>query len=107
MGDRISIGFRNGNEESVVLFSHWEGMDMLKVVKDYITILDAEVEESFMFPMNRREPNTVMLDFIRHCFGEQKRIMSSYYLGKDSSDGDNGDNGHFWFVLETNEFIKE
>lgn len=107
MGDRISIGFKHGDDLSVVLFSHWDGMSMLNVVKDYIYDLDKDVEEGHTYPMNRREPNTVMVDFIRHCFGGQKRIMSSYYLGKDSNDGDNSDNGHYWFDLEMKEFIRE
>ena len=51
-------------------------------------------------PLDRLEPGTVMVDFIRWMAGRElagaswQRITSNFYLGKDSEDGDNSDNGH-------------
>ena len=36
MGDRVSISFKNGSEESVALFSHWGGLDFVKTAEKYI-----------------------------------------------------------------------
>ena len=39
MGDRVSISFKNGDEESVSLFHHWGGVEFpgmaLKWAKDF------------------------------------------------------------------------
>lgn len=94
MGDRISISFRKGNKESVALFAHWAGLSFVNDAKNYVKKLNSEIPELLTYPLTRREPNIVMLDFIRQFFGKSKRIMLSYHLGKDQYDGDNSDNGH-------------
>lgn len=100
MGDRASISFTNGGEESVAFFSHWDGAMLFTRATEYAEelcneILDAPPKVSY--PLHRLEPQTVMLDFIRWYFkdGIAPRISGSYYLGKDDTDGDNSDNGHF------------
>jgi len=109
MGDRISISFKTGEMESVTLFNHWGGKSFVETVEEYLNDLGQELKEGDkMYPLQRREPNTVMVDFIRWLTlrGEfdssytGKRVMSSYYLGKDESDGDNSDNGHVCFILK-------
>lgn len=35
MGDRVSVSFVNGDDESVALFSHWGGMDFVKQARAY------------------------------------------------------------------------
>jgi len=96
MGDRISVSFRNGDEESVVLFGHWAGMSLVGQAKKYVKELMKECEGKHTYPLERMEPNTVMLDFIFQYFKDcpDERIKRSYYLGKDENDGDNSDNGH-------------
>jgi hypothetical protein len=91
MGDRISIQFKNKDELSVVLFSHWDGINLLCEVNKYIKTLSKGKETH---PLDRKEPNTVMVDFIRYLTKDLERVDSNYYLGKDESDGDNSDNGH-------------
>jgi hypothetical protein len=95
MGDRISISFKNGAEESVALFNHWGGREFLDEVNQYVTPLKKERGNSEVEPLQRLEPATVMVDFIRYLTHKQRRVMSNLYLGKDQNDGDNSDNGHF------------
>ena len=99
MGDRISIQFKNGCETSVVLFSHWDGRELLNKALKYIKT----IESGELYPLSRKEPNTVMVDFIRHLTRDMERVTDNYYLGKDEDDGDNSNNGHFVIDLITGE----
>ena len=111
MGDRISIQFKNGNETSIVFFSHWDGKEMINAVNRYIAVLKKEVlanrieENNIRFPLDRLEPNIVMLDFIRWFAKDLGRINSNYYLGKDQNDGDNSDNGNWVYDLNEDSWI--
>jgi hypothetical protein len=98
MGDRVSISFSDGREVSVVLFSHWGGMGFVKQAQDYIKELNEYIRtkpKGISFPLDRKEPSTVMVDFIRHITKNEERIESDLYLGAIPEDGDNSDNGHF------------
>ena len=95
MGDRISISFRDKYTESVVLFSHWGGMEFYKKAVAYILGLSKGVGKRVMNPLDRLEPCTVMVDFIRYITKGMDRVESDLYLGVDEFDGDNSDNGHF------------
>lgn len=95
MGDRISIQFVNGKEKSVVLFNHWGGLDFKETAEDYVKTLKTWANGKAMEPLQRLEPNTVMIDFIREITKNMERVTCSLYLGKDEDDGDNSDNGHF------------
>ena len=99
MGDRISIQFKNGDQTSVVLFSHWGGQSFLKETNEYAEKLKSENKNnSILNPIDHLEPKTVIVDFIRHFtkdMGSDERIKSNIYLGKDKNDGDNSDNGHY------------
>jgi hypothetical protein len=94
MGDRISISFKNGDSESVALFNHWGGQEFLHEVKEYAIHL-TENNPDRTSPLGRFEPETVMVDFIRHYTLGMSNVKSSLYLGKDGLDGDNSDNGHY------------
>lgn len=98
MGDRISISFKNGFNESVCLFSHWGGKEFLEDAKQYVVDLEKEREGSCN-PIDRLEPETVMVDFIRYLTKDMKRVESDLYLGASQHDGDNSDNGHFTINL--------
>ena len=101
MGDRISIQFVKGDDKSVVLFSHWGGQSFYNEAMSYVRKLKAENKENRQgWPIDRREPETVMVDFIRHITQGMDRVKHDYYLGVDESDGDNSDNGHFIINLE-------
>jgi len=108
MGDRISIQFVNNGDKSVVFFDHWAGRSLLEEAQDYLVELNAEIPDGrATMPLDRREPGTVMVDFIawrasKHGFNPPlKRIQSSWYLGADENDGDNSDNGH-WCIDVSN-----
>ena len=103
MGDRISISFVNGDWKSPAFFSHWQGITLLEDVEDYLSQLRGELdtlEHPNSQPLDRLEPGTVMVDFIRWMstsHGDSQRggrITHNFYLGKDENDGDNSDNGH-------------
>jgi hypothetical protein len=96
MGDRISIQFKTEDDLSVVLFSHWDGKDLIKVAKSYAQKLMNRRSGSCM-PLDRFEPNTVMVDFMRVFFDGCKveKTELNYYLASDENGGDNSDNGHY------------
>ena len=98
MGDRISIQFRNGKRKSVVLFSHCGGLAVKEEAEAYAKSLAAcnqKAEGRGVTPLQRLQPNTVMVDFIRHMTEGMDAVEQDLYLGVDKDDGDNSDNGHF------------
>jgi len=98
MGARISVAFKKGEEKSVTLFSHWGGEEFASEADRYVTELKSE-RKGVLNPLDRLEPNTVMVDFIRHITKGQDRVESNLYLGKDENDGDNSDYGHVEIAL--------
>jgi hypothetical protein len=94
MGDRISISFKNGKRESVALFHHWGGQVFLHDANKYAIDLTENPIDSTS-PLGSFEPETVMVDFIRHYTFGMSNVKSSLYLGKNGLDGDNSDNGHY------------
>ncbi len=112
MGDRVSVSFINKNTdsigdqrtetiESIAIFDHWGGKSFPALAQTYANELRAEQKEGGVsYPLDRREPDTVILDFIRWLFVNghikpEERIKTRFYLGKDENDGDNSDNGHY------------
>ena len=100
MGNRISIQFKLENRTSIVLFSHWDGTLLIDKAELYAKALREEVNEE-LYPLDRLEPSTAIIDFIRHLTLGMERVKSNYYLGKDKLDGDNSDNGHWVLDLQT------
>lgn len=103
MGDRVSIQFVDGKQKSVVLFHHWGGTEFPERAQKYIThVLPTRIPNDKIGsdPGSRREPNTLMVDFISfYCAGEV--VRTSLYFGKTKKDGDNSDNGHFEINVHT------
>ena len=93
MGDRASVSFKTGDKESVALFSHWGGMEFVNKAREYADQLKKS-RSGEMYPLDRFDPQTVMVDFIRHLTKDIGIVTSDLYLGKDGDDGDNSDNGH-------------
>ena len=100
MGDRVSISFKKGVGESIALFHHWGGKEFPEQALKYAKALKKERGDAQMMPIDRLEPETVIVDFIRELTKGKERIESSIYLGKDENDGDNSDNGHFIIDLD-------
>lgn len=94
MGDRISIQFKNNGELSVVLFSHWGGMSFLEAAIKHCENIKIESNKGISTPLDRLEPQTVMVDFIRSETCDLVRVDGNLYLGNSETDGDNSDNGH-------------
>ncbi len=99
MGNRASVSFKKGKDESIALFSHWGGMDFVKQAKNYAKELK-KTEGTGTDPLGRLEPHTVMVDFIRELTQDMRRVRSDLYLGKDENDGDSSDNGHHVINLD-------
>ena len=101
MGDRISIRFvdEHGNK-SATLFSHWNGKGLLNDVNTYLDELYHNVETDIRStPIGRKEPETVMVDFIRWLTKTEERIYGNYYIVPTPNDGDNSDNWHYDIIL--------
>jgi hypothetical protein len=105
MGDRISIQYKNGNEKSVILFSHWQGMRLKELAElHYTTVVKPLHDQNGMsVPISRMEPHTVIVDFIRFICKENpyKIIDGDLYLVSSVNDGDNSDNGHWILDLQS------
>ena len=99
MSERVSIQFEYEDERSVVLFSHWGGIELVRTAIRYARELEAEVGNKSSSPLDRLEPSTVLVDFIRHITRNLARVSSHYYLGATSESGDNSDNGHHIITL--------
>ena len=103
MGDRISIQYKNGDEKSVYLFSHYAGTALLNVVKEHYekVVKPLHDQNGSSVPLSRMEPRIVMVDFIRFLVKEKPYVPidSDLYLCADENDGDNSDNGHYVFDL--------
>jgi hypothetical protein len=99
MGDRVSVQFKNGRNLSVVLFSHWRGRHLLRSVENYHTLLNKS-DVLLGTPLGRKEPNTVMVDFVRWITTGMKVVDSDLYFGKTKKYGDNSNNGHWVFDLK-------
>jgi len=103
MGDRVSIAFENGKRTSVTLFNHWGGLEFVDHALSYIKILKEELGSGSVTPLQRLEPSTVIVDFIRSLTHEMEIVDKTLYLCRDKNDGDNGNNGHW--VIDVNEEI--
>ena len=69
MGARISIQFKKDKEKSICLFAHWGGIELVQKVVTYLKELKTEHESQhsqIVEPLDRMEPNTVIVDFIRY-----------------------------------------
>lgn len=99
MGARISVAFKKGDQQSVTLFNHWGGEEFLASTENYVKELKQERIGS-MLPLDRLEPETVMVDYIRHLTHKMPRVERSLYLGANGNDGDNSDHGHHIISLD-------
>jgi len=119
-------------EESPVLFHHWGGTDFPKFAFDWFKELRVHLKkkEDKSDPLTRLEPRNLMVQFIsairdeeafrlRHYENKTEDINGgtwsvddnllsySIYLGKDSNDGDNSDNGHYTIDVDTNKMYDD
>lgn len=92
MGDRASVSFKNGENESVALFHHWGGESFGKEAIAFARDFKDKhpLAGNGSDPFTRLEPSVIMLQFIRSL----NDASYSVYLGRDQNDGDNSDNGH-------------
>jgi len=67
---------------------------------DYAKELVEEGDDSTFYPLDRLEPRTVTIDFIRWLTKDMERVSSNYYICQDETQGDNSDNGHFNIDLD-------
>lgn len=101
VADRISIQFRNGEQKSVVLFSHLGGLPFKEEAESYAESLSASSAKRVSTPLSHLEPATVMVEYIRRLTYGMDAVEYDLYLGVDEHDGDNSDNGHF--IIDLND----
>ncbi len=103
-------------EQSPALFHHWGGTDFPKFAFQWFKKVKAKYGKKGGDPFTRMEPRNLMVQFIAHLRNHEElryywpktpsandleivtddQLLSySIYLGKDSNDGDNSDNGHY------------
>ena len=108
MGDRISVQFQCDGNRSVVLFNHWGGEEFLEEAIEYAKLLKKEgKDKGSVLPLYRLEPETVMVDFIRHITKKMERVENDLYLGATERDGDNGNHGNHIIDLKTGQCVGE
>jgi hypothetical protein len=96
MGDRVSISFVRGKARSPQLFNHWGGREFVQDALKYARNLSEERKREGGFkPLDRLEPRTVMVDFIRYITNRLYRVESNLYICANRADGDDSDNGAF------------
>ena len=132
MGDRVSISFKDNEENSVSLFHHWGGTHFPKYAFEWFKMLKEQLKKETSkgsTPTTRFEPRTMMAQFVSHMgrskhfkenkgFGKtngksdftkpivsESELSHSVYFGKDSEDGDNSDNGHYTIDVNKCEMI--
>lgn len=104
MGNRCSIQFyKKEYGFSPVLCDHWGGKDFADEALYYAKKLKEWANGHEGEPLQRFEPQIVIIDFLRHLLENHvmtQRITSSYYLAVSENDVDNSDNGHFIINLD-------
>ena len=125
MGDRVSLSFQQETEwyvkrkkekhmdQSPALFHHWGGTHFPKFAFQWFKKVKEKYAKHGGDPFTRMEPRNLMVQFIAHLRNhddlryskfnskskdfdtDEELICYSIYLGKDSNDGDNSDNGHY------------
>ena len=116
MGDRVSISFKDGDDESPAIFHHWGGVWFpefaLRWFREFKQKVKATNKKQWSTPITRLEPRNISVQFIAHLDKyKQLREIDTYntdepvyfkdivshsiYLGKNKNDGDNSDQGHY------------
>jgi len=116
-------------EESPALFHHWGGTELPKVAFEWFKKVKAETEAMGRRsdPFTRLEPRNLMVQLIgtlarektqyKYITGLTKNqkgvtkhdtwMTHSLYLGKDSADGDNSDNGHYTIDVDESKMYND
>ena len=135
MGDRVSLSFQQETEwyvkrknekhleQSPALFHHWGGTHFPKFAFQWFKKVKEKYGKNGGDPFTRMEPRNLMVQFIahlrnhddlrydRHYNGEwstdDELLSYSIYLGKDSNDGDNSDNGHYTIDVDASKMYND
>ena len=135
MGDRVSLSFQQETEWYVkrkkekhlelspALFHHWGGTHFPKFAFQWFKKVKEKYGKNGGDPFTRMEPRNLMVQFIahlrnhddlrydRHYNGEwstdDELLSYSIYLGKDSNDGDNSDNGHYTIDVDASKMYND
>ena len=135
MGDRVSLSFQQETEwyvkrkkekhleQSPALFHHWGGTHFPKFAFQWFKKVKEKYGKNGGDPFTRMEPRNLMVQFIahlrnhddlrydRHYNGEwstdDELLSYSFYLGKDSNDGDNSDNGHYTIDVDASKMYND
>lgn len=100
MGDRVSIQFEDAEgRRSAVLNDHWAGMELVSNAQAWLREFSSEYDGTRMStPESRREPDTLMVAFVRANLGGDRLVCST-------DEVDNSDNGHFVLNTKNGEIV--
>lgn len=79
MTNIISVNFKKDNETSIALQSMLDGEELKEAVKDYILDLKDDNLKP-VTPLGRKEPHTVILDFVIWYLGDLDGNEDNYTL---------------------------
>jgi len=93
MGDRVSISFKeeknDNEEESIILFNHWGGVNFPKVAfdwfKDYKKKIDKTAKGDVSAPIARFDCNNLMVQFVQ-WLGQEGHYRECIGFEKDEND---------------------
>jgi|TARA_R110001599_G_scaffold5545_1_gene27834 hypothetical protein len=114
-------------EESPALFHHWGGTELPKVAFEWFKKVEIAASKiGGSDPFTRLEPRNLMVQLIgtlarekwdQYSLGLTKDktgmtkhdtwMTHSMYLGKDSADGDNSDNGHYTIDVDESKMYND
>jgi hypothetical protein len=106
MGDRISISFKDSNENSIVFCDHWGGRHLINDVNEFIKTMDLKYPRTHSTPQTRREPSWMMPLFVAFYYRKYPN-GEEVYLVQDEGQCDNSDRGHFTYDFDKNQWDRE
>ena len=103
MGNRVSLHFVNGEEKSVILYSHHMSETVLDAAMDFMLhVRQIHENDGNATPISRCEPDAIIAAFLL-SLGRQKKLQgSSYRLLPYTEENMNLDDaGHWEFNLQS------
>lgn len=95
MGDRASVSFSCNGKESIILNSHWGGREFQDAAAEHgKRLVERAAKKKGVMPIDRLEPDVVMVDFIRELTKDMDIVDGDYRVARSVDEVDNSDHGH-------------
>ena len=93
----VSIAFKIGESVSVALYDPFGGPIRVLHALLFVEVLLDVYEENGGLPPSLRNPNAVMVEYIRNAYEGLRVTPGDLYLGRDGRSYDNSGTGH-WVI---------